>query len=129
MDFLINREPYVSEAARIIELCSEKVIVGFVAPHSISNIFYLLRKQYSIAQRKNLLTEICEIFYISTLDKPKIMSALANESFDDFEDCLQYECALEVEADYIITRNPADFLNSQVEVVLPTDFLANFKTQ
>ena len=48
-----------------------------------------------------------------------------NNEFDDFEDCLQFECAKEVVVDYIITRNPKDFENSSVKIVSASDFLHN----
>ena len=33
------------------------------------------------------------------------------------------ECAVESMADYIVTRNLADFANSRVKVILPEEFL------
>lgn len=43
------------------------------------------------------------------MDKEKIISAIDNEQFLDFEDCLQEESAAAETADYIVTRNLADF--------------------
>ena len=43
--------------------------------------------------------------------------------FSDFEDGLQEECAVESMADYIVTRNPADFKHSRVKVILPDELL------
>ena len=42
------------------------------------------------------------------------MSAINNEQFLDFEDCLQEECATAETVDYIVTRNLADFKQSRV---------------
>ena len=36
---------------------------------------------------------------------------------------LQEECAVESMADYIVTRNPADFKHSRVKVILPDELL------
>lgn len=41
----------------------------------------------------------------------------------DFEDCLQEECVVEEIADYIVTRNPDDFIESRVKVIQPDEFL------
>ena len=46
------------------------------------------------------------------LNEKKIVAALENNAFSDFEDGLQEECAVESMADYIVTRNPADFKHS-----------------
>ena len=45
------------------------------------------------------------------------------EPFSDFEDCLQDECAKEVLADFIVTRNVGDFQCSKVKAIKPHDFL------
>lgn len=66
------------------------------------------------------------MFKISELNVKKILDALDNDKFSDFEDCLQEECAVEAMADYIVTRNPVDFAESRVKVIQPEDFLKLF---
>lgn len=46
-----------------------------------------------------------------------------NKEFSDLDDCLQEECAVAVSADYIVTRNMKDFVNSKVPAILPDVFL------
>ena len=45
-------------------------------------------------ERKNILKSVCELFEVEGIDKEKILAALADERFSDFEDCLQMECAI-----------------------------------
>lgn len=66
---------------------------------------------------------ILDIFRISDLNAEKIISAIDNEEFADFEDCLQEECAVEAVADYIVTRNPDDYRKSRVKVIEPDEFI------
>lgn len=66
---------------------------------------------------------LCGIFEISGIDKSKVMAALENQDFTDFEDCLQMECALEIGADYIITRNLSDFAYSGITAIEPRALL------
>ena len=66
---------------------------------------------------------MCNIFRISDLNAEKIISAIDNEEFSDFEDCLQEECAVEAVADYIVTRNPDDFKKSRVKVIASDEFM------
>lgn len=99
---------------------------NILAAHTVSNLFYILRKNFSALQRKEILISLCRIFEISDINKEKIIAALTNNNFSDFEDCLQMECALEVGADYIITRNISVFTNSKISVLEPTDFLERF---
>ena len=57
------------------------------------------------------------------IDKVKLLSGLQNEDFADFEDCLQMECAKAYTAGYIVTRNLADFKTSEVQDILPKEYL------
>ena len=123
IDALANKEPYADNAKKILEKCAAREVTGILAAHSIPNMFYILRKNFSQDERRFLLKNLCNIFKISDLNAKKILAALENEKFVDFEDCLQEECAVESMADYIVTRNPADFANSRVKVILPEEFL------
>ena len=52
----------------------------------------------------------------------KVCDAIDNAKFSNFEDCLQDECAQEVLADYIVTRNVEDYQYSKVKAVTPQEF-------
>ena len=123
IDALANREPYADNAKKFLEKCAAREVTGILAAHSIPNMFYIFRKNFSQDERRFLLKNLCNIFKISDLNAKKILAALENEKFVDFEDCLQEECAVESMADYIVTRNPADFKHSRVKVILPDELL------
>lgn len=86
-------------------------------------MFYVLRKDYSIEERRKVLFDICMIFDVEGIDKTKLLVRLQNENFSDFEDCLQMECAKAYGAEYIITRNVDDYRLSEVKAILPKDYL------
>lgn len=88
-----------------------------------ASLFYILRKAYSQKERRKFIKNLCDIFRISDLNAEKIMAAAENEDFSDFEDCLQEECAVEVMADYIVTRNPGDYKTSRIKVIEPGGFV------
>ncbi len=123
VDVLMKREPYRKEAEQILTKCASREIIGYLAAHSIPNLFYILRKAYSQEERRAFIKDLCSIFRISDLTAKKILAAAENEKFSDFEDCLQEECAVEAAVDYIVTRNPDDFADSRVKVVQPGEFL------
>lgn len=123
LDVLMKREPYADEARKIMEKCADREIIGYLAAHSIPNLFYILRKTYSQKERRRFIRNLCDIFHISDLNVEKIISAVENEEFLDFEDCLQEECAVEAMADYIVTRNPSDYKKSRIKVIEPSDFV------
>lgn len=122
LDYLLCREPYDQAARKIVIACKKKRVTGCVAAHSISNIFFILRKAFSIEECRRLLSSLCELFEVEGIDKAKVLWALADRTFSDFEDCLQMECAVAFHADYIVTRNCEDFKSSSIPCIDPNEF-------
>ena len=55
LDVLGKREPFYESSNNVLLCCASKKITGYIALHSISNIFYILRKQYSAEDRRRLI--------------------------------------------------------------------------
>ena len=125
IDYIANRAPYADDAEKIIVLCKDNRIEGCVAAHSMMNIFYILRKSMSVSERKTFLFSLSQITEIIGIDRQKIINAIVNDDFSDFEDCLQAECAKSFSADFIITRNVNVFENSEIKPITPDVFLQN----
>ena len=123
LDNLIPRQPFADIANDVLSLCLQQKCNGYIAAHSITNIFYILRKEFSVIERKKLLIELCEFIDVAGIQKKQVIDALLDRDFSDFEDRLQVECAILVNADYIVTRNIADFSASPIPAILPEDFL------
>ncbi len=123
IDYLLEREPFFDDAKEVILSCAEGNVKGCIAAHSISNMFFILRKDYNAKERRDVLFNICSIFDVEGIDKAKLLAGLSNEDFTDFEDCLQMECAKSYGADYIVTRNVADYSVSEVKAIEPRDYL------
>jgi len=120
MDFIIEREPFTTDAEKLIGMCLEKHIPCCIAAHTVPNLFYILRKHLSDEDRRDILLQICKMFVVVGVDSDKLESALQNYEFKDFEDCLQSECAKEFQADFIVTRNVKDFGISDIPAIEPT---------
>lgn len=123
IDVLQDRIPFTDNSQAVIDLVTQKKIKGAVAAHSITNLWYILRKTHSDEERRNYLLSLFEIFDVVSIDKNRLVAALENSNFKDFEDCLQDECAYAINADYIITRNAKDFESSMVKAITPEEFL------
>ena len=123
LDYLLTREPFYEDAKKIVLACVQGTVKGCIAAHSISNMFFILRKDYNAKERREVLVNLCSIFDVEGLDKAKILSGLQNEDFSDFEDCLQMECAKAYGAKYIVTRNIDDYKMSEIKAILPGDYL------
>lgn len=123
LDFLTMRQPYYDDARNVIRSCADEQIQGYIAFHSLPNIFYILRKGYSEIDRRNMLKKLCFVLQVTGASHEKVCDAIDRNEFSDFEDCLQDECAREVSADFIVTRNTEDFKHSQTKAITPQKLL------
>lgn len=123
LDYLTMRQPYYEDARNIMRICADEQIQGFIAFHNLPNIFYILRKIHSEMERREMLRQLCLVLRVTGASHDKICNAIERNDFQDFEDCLQDECAKEVTADFIVTRNVEDFRHSQVKAITPKQLL------
>ena len=123
IDYLLEREPFFEDAKDVILSCADGKVKGCIAAHSIPNMFFILRKDYSAKERREVLSNLCSILDVEGIDKAKLLAGLTNEDFSDFDDCLQMECAKSYGANYIVTRNVSDYPTSEIKAIMPKDYL------
>lgn len=122
IDYLITREPFFNASSKIIEKCASGELTGFIALHSVTNLWYILRK-IPEDKRREWILDICSFLKVTGVRHADVVAAVKMKEFKDFEDCIQDRCAESVGAEYIITRNTVDFTGSAVKAVLPETFL------
>lgn len=123
LNYITNREDaYLEPSVKIVELCAEGILNGYIAFHTLSTLWYVLRKRDD-KERRSILKDICKIFTVASASQAEILDAIERDFFQDFEDCLQDKCAKEAGAEYIITCNEKDYCSSEIPAVNPDDFL------
>lgn len=128
IDFFAKREPFFECSSKIFELCQQEIVEGAIAAHSIINMAYILRKNFTLNELKKIFSRLSKLFYIESIDWDKIVNAINDNSFSDFEDCLQMQCAIDFKADYIVTRDINDFKLSEIPAITPEDFCKFFES-
>ena len=124
--FLKNID-FFQESQYVLKLADTHQIDFFISAVSITDIYYILNKKLrNKEETRKYLIDLLEIVSIAGIDESCIKNAL-NSSWKDFEDAVQHESSLQIGADYIVSRNIADYKNSFVEVIAPSDFLVKFK--
>ena len=126
IDFLLKREPFYKASKEVLMKCTHENVEGFIAMHSISNLWYVLRNE-SVENRRKCLKIICLALTVCSANHTEVYNAVKNETFNDFEDCLQDACAYQNKMDYIITRNIKDFKNSRVKALTPKELISILK--
>lgn len=127
LDYIASREPYYQDAYKIMEMCHSRKIEGYIAFHSVSIIWYTLRKFIpDPSERRKWMKKILEITRVAGASHEAVLKAIDMENFKDLEDCLQDRCAESVDAQYIITNNVKDFKESTVRAISAKDFCTLF---
>jgi len=126
LDFMIAREPFAVDAARIFSLAEQNKINLCTTGLVFSNAYYILRKLASHKKVIEKLTQLTKFIGIIGLSETAVINALSS-NFNDFEDALQHYAALSEKATIIITRNIKDYKNSELAVLTPDQYLKSRK--
>lgn len=122
LDVLCNRKEFVADSLRVFQCCETQNITGYISALSIPNIVYIMRKELDPERIKEILHTLTMVFSVVELRESDLLKA-AELPFDDYEDAIQSVCATRVSADYIVTRNGKDFVNSPILAVAPGELL------
>jgi len=126
LDVLQERKEFYDFSARLLAYAETGVIQGWVAAHSVTTLFYLIAKDKSPEHARVTLTSLLQFLKIAPVDQNTIEQAL-NLPYRDFEDAVQMMTALQIHADYLLTRNVRDYQPAPMEVVQPVELLAILK--
>ena len=87
LNYITNREDvYLEPSVKIIEMCAKGELQGYMAFHSLSTIWYVLRKKSGRERRENL-RDICKIFRVVAASQVEIMDAIEKDEFDSLTAC------------------------------------------
>lgn len=122
LDLFIQREPHHRIALRFFSFLKKNAIQGFTSPVSVANMYYILEKtkdrRYALDKTRRLM----QLVRIATLDQ-QITEAAIGAPYRDFEDSIQYHCALASGMRTLITRNVSDYPKNQLKVLLPDEYM------
>ncbi len=126
LDVLQEREEFYDYSARLLAMAETGSIQGWLAAHSITTLFYLIAKDRSPEQARVTLTSLLQFLKIAPVDQNTIEQAL-NLPYRDFEDAVQMMAALQIRADYLLTRNVKDYQPAPLDVIQPVELLTILK--
>ncbi len=126
LDFLLGREPFALDAARVMSLSERKLAHICTTGLVFANSYYILRKISPHKKCVEKLLQLAGFIEIIDLGKPVVISALQSD-FSDFEDALQHFSAISGKVKIIVTRNVKDYKNSELAVMPPDLYLTQFR--
>ncbi|MCI9215314.1 MAG: PIN domain-containing protein [Oscillospiraceae bacterium] len=126
LDVLGQREPFYKNSQKVLYLCESGRAQGFLSASSVTDIFYLVRRQlHSVELAYQALGSVLDIVQVLTVTNEHVLEAYARRAAD-FEDCLLAVCAAANRCDAIVTRNKKDFADFGIPLLAPEELLAIF---
>lgn len=125
LDIALKRLPHFKYASELFTMIDERKISGHVTASTISDIYYISKKEKGHQMTIDFISNLIEILEVIGVDKDTIVKALKT-GLKDFEDSIQVSATYFNNLDLIITRNSKDFENSDLNVYEPDDFLRKF---
>ena len=123
LDLLSGRKPFNKSAEVLFSLADNGKIKIYVSALSFANIDYILRSQYSTNHSRQVIARFKTLVNVLSVESKTIDLAIVSD-FNDFEDAIQYCCAIENNFTTILTRNIKDYKKATIRVLTPEAFLS-----
>ena len=119
LDYLLFRSEEALAVEYLFNVCRQETIELYIAVHSLTNLFYIMRTDLSAAKRKQIVLNFAAMCHMQEISSDTIERAVAGAYSDDLEDALQIQCAIDCRADYVLTRDTEGFNNCPIKVLAP----------
>ena len=121
IDVLLERQPFVDDSYKVLSLCEEHRINGFVTASSVTDIYDLVRKYtHSTELAYKAIGKLLEIVKVCSVTNNDVLTAFQRKA-KDLEDCLMATYAKSIHCDYIVTRNKKDFEEFDILLLTPSE--------
>lgn len=121
MDVLTKRAGWF-ESFTTIDALKPQGVTGHISALTMAVLQFLRLKKVGEMQARNEVRTITQDFEIAPLTRQIIIDAF-DSSLPEFEDNIQFFSAKAMQVDYLITRNKKHFVQQEIPVVTPEEFL------
>jgi PIN domain len=128
MDVALGRADFGPDSRALLDWCEQRPQAAVIAWHTVSNLFYLISAERSNSFARSFISELLDFTIVASGGTEAVRQALAMR-MTDLEDALQVAAAITAHANYIISRNTADYRSSVVSVLTPRTFLARIPAE
>src|SRR3990167_4557722 len=122
LDLLLERKDF-AYCAKVLENIEKGNLTGFTSPIIFTNTFFLISKAKNKDLAWKALRKLRLLFKIIRINEDIVDQALAS-GFKNFEDALQYYCAIDSKVKYLVTRNKPDYIGEEVIIISPQELIA-----
>ena len=125
----------VSQLLSAVEDGKLKAIISVGGIYTLTYLIRMELKRKEIhrpeqtMQLRATLDTVMSIVSVGGLCQKRVTKAINDSAFDDVEDSLQYQCALQSKCDAFITINLRDYRNADtalMQIMSPTEFVEKY---
>jgi len=124
LDVLLEREPYVEVATRLVALVDNGHIEGSICATAVTTLYYVGATDLGRRRAHDQVRTLLAVFDVAPVGRDVLQRALADDGFSDFEDAVAHEAAHAAGVSAIVTRNGRDFAKATLPVFEPHELLA-----
>ena len=127
---VLNKEyPLFSYTARLLSLTRYNQFTLITSSVCLAIAFYFAEKKHGTLMARKKITLLLEHIGVADCGEKEAKMAIQNKQAHDFEDALQYYCALHAGCGHIVTNDLSDFYFAEIEVLTPESFLMKYAPQ
>lgn len=127
VDWLFQRDES-GASKKIMQLAADKHINATTSILSMANVAYLARRGRTRTQLYKIMEYLAYVIHTLPMDELQFKATIA-QPVSDFEDMLQYQCAIANGCDLIVTRNTKHFQFSQLPFYTSESFVDSFPAE
>lgn len=126
LDVLLKREPFYQNAVKVMNMAQYNDVQEYISASAVTDIYYIAYRQ--IKDRTlvlELIKRLLMVVSVAAVSEREIRNAL-KAGWKDFEDAVQYSVAFLNEMDGLITRNPKDYEEADINIWSPEQVLREY---
>lgn len=126
LDVLLKREPFYQDAVKVLNMAQYNDVREYISASAVTDIYYIAYRQ--IKDRTlvlELIKRLLMVVSVAAVSEREIRNALKT-GWKDFEDAVQYSVAFLNEMDGLITRNPKDYEEADINIWSPEQVLREY---
>ena len=124
--------------SRLLSAVEDGRLKAIVSVGCVYTLTYLIRMELKrkeihrpeqTMQLRATLDTVMSMVTVGSLSQRRVIHAINDIAFDDVEDSLQYQCALQSKCDAFITINLRDYRNADtanIEIMSPKEFVEKY---
>ena len=132
VDLFDVSRPFHHESLNVLKTIFENEEIDvFINTDTLTNLFYILRSHIKLdfdtsLAKMEFIKNSFSLISSDIADVEFTLDLCKKHLFKDYEEGMQYVCALKEECSLIITNNAKDFKNAQIEIITSKELSSIF---